>query len=493
MSELFLGYESINPASWVYVSSLAIIGLYFKFNRLLSVRNIDLILIVLLGPGVLFVNYGEAQRTDALLKLAPIRQKIADEIDEARQRAEEKWRSQEAPPNPEEAALPTVAEYPLPPDLVAQRARGSWFEMFGYTWLFGVGVLLITRMLLDPLMERRPLLEPNLSLGGLAWIGGALFIFLMANVVTSAPTSNDLRAVQNAEDLAARRAADTQPDGFMKQGPGFALIHLIPVLPTVRLVGDQPQETGHAAAQVVIAKIVAILSQVAMVTGIVFIGWRHFGSSQGGIGVAVLYLLLPYTAQMTGRVEHVLPAAMLVWAVALYRTPLFAGMFVGLAAGMIYYPLFLLPLWISFYWKRGSLWFVGGVAFVMTICALSLIFQSTDALNFWLNLKQMFGVRLPAIGNENFFGIWHYENGWPQAFRITVLVFFLILSVGLAFLPASKNLGTLLCCTGAVMIGCQFWNGYGGGMHIAWYLPMLLLTIFRPNLDDRVAPGRAVL
>lgn len=488
MSEFFLGYKSINPASWVYVSSLAIIGLYFKFNRLLSVRNIDLILIVLLGPGVLLVNFGEEQRTAALFQIGALREAEA----EAFASAKEKWKNNDAPPHPEFSDV-TAPEKPLPSQLAKRLEWGVFYEMFGYHWLFVTGVLLIIRMLLDPLMERRPLLEPNLSLGGLAWIGGALFLFLMANVVSSAPTSNDLRAVQNAEDLAARRAAENQPDGFMKQGPGFALIHLIPVLPTVKLVGDRPTDLQQPGSQVIVAKIVAIAGQIAVVVGIIFIGWRHFGTSQGGIGVAVLYLLLPYTAQMTGRVEHVLPAAMLVWAVALYRTPLFAGMFVGLAAGMIYYPLFLLPLWISFYWKRGSLWFLGGVAFMMSICALSLIFQSTDAMNFWLNLKQMFGVRLPALNNPWFVGIWHHENGWPQAFRIPLLCLFLVLSFGLAFLPASKNLGTLLCCTGAVMIACQFWNGYGGGLHIAWYLPMLLLTVFRPNLDDRLPPGRTVL
>jgi hypothetical protein len=35
----------------------------------------------------------------------------------------------------------------------------------------------------------------------------------------------------------------------------------------------------------------------------------------------------------------------------------------------------------------------------------------------------------------------------------------------------------------------QFWTGYygGGGTIMAWYVPLLLLTVFRPNLEDRVA------
>ena len=40
-----------------------------------------------------------------------------------------------------------------------------------------------------------------------------------------------------------------------------------------------------------------------------------------------------------------------------------------------------------------------------------------------------------------------------------------------------------------MMVAVQFWHGYGvgGGMYMAWYLPLLLMTVFRPNLEDRVA------
>jgi hypothetical protein len=48
-------------------------------------------------------------------------------------------------------------------------------------------------------------------------------------------------------------------------------------------------------------------------------------------------------------------------------------------------------------------------------------------------------------------------------------------------------LGTLIGCTAALMVGAQFWHAHEGGIYIAWYLPLLLLTIHRPNLEDRVA------
>jgi hypothetical protein len=64
MSEILFQYQRISPATWVYVSSLLTIGLFFKFSRFWSVRNLDLVLLILLAPGLLLVVQGETmQRT----------------------------------------------------------------------------------------------------------------------------------------------------------------------------------------------------------------------------------------------------------------------------------------------------------------------------------------------------------------------------------------------------------------------------------------------
>ena len=65
-------------------------------------------------------------------------------------------------------------------------------EQAGYVWLFAMSGCFLIRLLLDPLMVRRPLLEPNLSVGGMTFIGTSLLIFLMANVINSKLTADDL-------------------------------------------------------------------------------------------------------------------------------------------------------------------------------------------------------------------------------------------------------------------------------------------------------------
>lgn len=67
------------------------------------------------------------------------------------------------------------------------------------------------RMLIDPALVRRPLLIPNLSIGGLSFIGVSLFLFLMANVITSTP----LEQAERGPEL----------------GPGYALLNMLELPP----------------------------------------------------------------------------------------------------------------------------------------------------------------------------------------------------------------------------------------------------------------------
>jgi hypothetical protein len=223
---------------------------------------------------------------------------------------------------------------------------------------------------------------------------------------------------------------------------------------------------------------------VLIVSGVVVIGARHFDNLTAGIAAATIYLLLPYTALRTGSVEHCLPASLLVWAVVLYRRPLAAGILIGLASGTIYYPIFLLPLWCSFYWERGFKRFLTGVLIAMAALVLTLALSAGSFENFKEHLSQMFGVRLPRT--ENLQGIWR-EGFWSPFYRLPILIGFLVLAISFVAWPPRKHLGTLISCTAALMVGAQFWHAHDGGIYVAWYLPLLLLAIHRPNLEDRVA------
>ncbi len=229
------------------------------------------------------------------------------------------------------------------------------------------------------------------------------------------------------------------------------------------------------------AKIFAVIANSLLVIGMIAIGYWHFGNMKTGIGAATMKLLLPYTAQMNGRVDHVLPGALLVLAILCTGSRFLAGFMLGCSAGLVYYPFFLLPLWFELLLatRSASLYrrFLAAIASLMIALA---IYGPSSLLD---HLIQMFGVFKPATAGLD--GVWGL--GWYPQFRLPVLVVFVMMCFFICRLPAQKNLATLMSCSAAIMTAAQFWHGYGGGLNMAWFVPLVMLTVFRPNLDDRVA------
>lgn len=512
MSEILFYYQKVNPTTWVYLSSLLMIGLYFKFGRFWSVRNLDLVLLILLAPGLLIAQYGgearvsatrlaasEAERAEATPEEPPEESEplaaeseplMASSEPQATPAMPEESPSGLGPPAAPAAALAKedtaqaqpLTESPKPAESLLESIR---IERLGFLWLYAISAVWLVRLLLDPTMVRRPLLEPNLTTGGLVFLGVSLFVFLMANVWASQRfEAGPKKPTVPTVSAHATGGPDGQVVGrqeVFRRGPGYALLNLVPSIPTMPLVPAGVSVTSQQRTYAIIAKVIAVLCHLAVVLGIIAIGYWHFGNTKTGAGVAALYLMLPYTAQMTGYIDHVIPAALLVWAILCYRRPLTSGMLLGLATGLVYYPLFLLPLWVSFYWRRGLTRFAIGVGVTLLGMAVALAF--IPHASYWENLQQMFGLWPPQM--EGLQGIWGL--GWNPVYRIPVLAALFALSWTLAIWPPQKNLGTLLSCSAAVMVATQFWHGYGGGLYMGWYLPLTLLTVFRPNLEDRVA------
>ena len=184
MSEFLSGYERLEPTTWAYLSAILIIALFFKFNRILSVRNLDLILLLLLAPGLICVRTG-----------------------------------------------------------IEDNSKG--LELFGYWWLFGVNAILLLRALWDSAMVRRPLLEPNMNASGLLFLAFSVFLFLMANVITGSTDESDLLSAQRAQLLSDRLASDVEATSLETHGPGFPLLFSLPAIPTSGVLGDQAEQPAN--------------------------------------------------------------------------------------------------------------------------------------------------------------------------------------------------------------------------------------------------------
>jgi hypothetical protein len=397
---IFFEVKPINATTWFYFSALLAVALFFKFTRLLSIRNWDLVTLFAPMPGLLLLDPRENM------------------------------------------------------------------AFWGYLWLLAASGYFLLRCLFDLTLVRRPALSPNLSFGGLAWLAGALFVGLIAV------------AVRHPDEPA--RQPESTP---------------VPIDPMRRLgekviLQQAPAELDESSLAMWVERGVTVVCHLAIALALVLIGWRHFDDPHAGMAAATFYLLLPYTYVLVprtslgvGRWDHAWPMAVMIWMVLVYRRPTLAGIFLGLAAGTVFFPALLFPLWLSFYWRRGALRF--GVACILSAALCLTVIGGILWVNGELPPTLLSGWRLsswlPWQAEADAPGLW---QGIPshRAYRLPIFLAYVVLLGVTTFWPSPKNLAHIIALTAALLIGIQFWYADRGGVYILWYLPLLLLLTFRPNL-----------
>jgi hypothetical protein len=343
----------------------------------------------------------------------------------------------------------------------------------GYLWLLVGTWYYFVRCMVDLALVRRPALHPNLNLAGLAWLTGTLFIGLgsLAMRRTAEPEPQVGRGSIALEE-AQRRTADLMTQAAASNPLGASWI--------------DGRDTQFWVERGLVG-----VCHLAVVVALILIGVWHFQDARAGMAAATLYLLLPYIAFFVTQIHHVLPTALLLWAVVFYRRPVVAGALVGAATGSLFFPAVTLPVWTSFYWKRGARRFLGAVAVtagISLILTVMLLWWDGRLDVVWRTLSQpdwlpwRYPERGAGVQVESFW------TGFHWAYRIPVFIVYVFFVAATAFWPSPKNLAHLLALLTAVLLGIQFWYGDNGGVYVLWYLPIFLLVVFRPNLSDRIPP-----
>lgn len=442
----FLDFNLPNATTWFYFSFLLAVALYFKFGRFFSIRNWDVVTLFLLVPGLLLIQSAQPEQTPAAQHPAV---HVAGAVGQA------------ALPVPPVVVATDVA-------LLARRQapllQGRLWTWFGYLWLLCGSGYFFLRCLFDLALVRRPALSANLTVGGLAWLAGALLVCLSAVA---------FRQVERAAPGVKASPAAASAPAPAPPGPESAALAL------TRHWLQLPRWAVAAAA---------VLCHLAVVLGLVVLGARHFQDVSAGMAAATFYLMLPYTGLHIGHVQQAAPVALLLAAVAAYRRPTLAGALLGLAAALSYFPALVMPAWLSFYRGRGAGRFL--IAFLLVAAlglgSLALALQAEGQLDAVVRhtLAQAAWQpwKVPAADAEGFWAGIHW------AYRIPVFIAYLAFVIATLFWPVPKNLAHLLALSAAILVGLQFWYADRGGAHVLWYLPLLLLLVFRPNLQDRLAP-----
>jgi len=421
---IFQDFQLPNAGTWFYFSLMLATTLLFRFNRVISLHNWDLLTLFLLVPGFLILQEGhQFQAYAARLDDTPERERLAE------------------------------------------KARLGIFR--AYVWLMGGSLYLFVRCLVDLALIRRPMLSPNLNLTGLAFFTTTLFLGLGA--VASRQNPQDLYAAIGSEPIALTRIQTSTTTAVELQG-GAKI--------------DDRVETEFW-----VRRGLAMAAHFGVILALILIGSIHFRDTTAGLASAALYLLLPYTAYHIAQVHHIWPTVFILWAVFCWRRATLSGILLGIAAGTTLFPLLLYPLWFGFYRSRGAgrhtFGWVAGVALSLTTTGL-LLWGSGELTESWVR-----SLHLPdwqpwkAVATE---GIWLGEQ---HPYRLPVFILCMAFLAVTVFWPSPRNLGHVIAQSAGVAISIQFWYADQGGVYILWYLPLLLITMFRPGLTDFRPPAIA--
>jgi hypothetical protein len=410
MDVLLRGY-AVSPETWFYLSTLLIIAVFFRFNRFWSLRNLDLVLLLLSAPGLLLV------------------QKLAE-------------------------------------------------PFWGYVWLFAVSGLYLARLLADPILQRRPQLGQNLNAGGLIFLCASAFVFLATKSITDALPESTAVTVEHSKALINRENRPDPPEVASEPAPG----------PAATLLAAPVEFVFEDLA----ARILSILTHGAVVAGLIVAGKKLFGDVHLGLASSTLYMLLPGTAYSVGSFNHVLPSALIVWAIVFYRSPIVAGVFLGLASGAMFFPVFLLPLWFVFYGRNGRWRFSVALAAVALVLVGSLALTSRDGPTFVNKILGSIDLQVLAFrSDDKIEGFWKVTE-YMSFYRLPVIALYCIQLALLTWLPRQKTVEHLLAHSTAIILSTQFWYTQQGGTYLLWYLPMLLMVVFRPRLLHLVPPDQTI-
>ncbi|MDG1896663.1 MAG: hypothetical protein P8J37_17305 [Fuerstiella sp.] len=446
----------VESPTWLLYVTLLLTALFFRFSRLLTVRNLDLVLLLLLSTALVV---SASSKRDDLANAGAV--SVAADVQ------------------------------PLEGDTSPPTPLGALNRLSSIVVL-ALSVLLIVRLTFDESLTRRPRLEQNLNQAGLTFLFFPAFTILMTGVFLKEPPVRNIDSVKSGVALLqGQESSDVTTAGDQATPPATETIIAAGAAKVAELSGqvdsvEMRDAAGRTSTEELIARILVVVAHTTVILGLMYIGRKHFCSAQLGISMCCLYLLLPCTAFNVHQLSHVVPGACLTWAFAMYRKPAVAGVLLGLACGTLFFAVFLLPLWAVFYGKKGSLRFgisLGAVAAVV-LMTFALTSASTDS----------FVSKLVMTANWTAYRLFDAATPMSESaighvfLRIILAALFFVMFVAMTVIPRKRNLENLLANSTALIVAAQLWYPEDVGSYVLWYLPLLMLVMFRPRLDRFVPP-----
>src|SRR5438105_2662881 len=235
-------------------------------------------------------------------------------------------------------------------------------------------------------------------------------------------------------------------------------------------------------------------------------------SKQVGWALVALYAGSAYVLGIGGEeyfiggmtyISHIAPPAMTLVAFALMPLPALAGVALAIAAGVGFYPAFMAPAWLGYYWDdRLPRWaFLAGFLVAAAAIAAPVLLMSRPAGGHGLLatiLSDTFGHHTdPQHYGFSPFSFWGQRQGIRGWFTqpiaagsnlSTPLFLGLVgIAIGSFWLARRVRPSQLALVTAVIALAASLQKIHPTGTYIAWAYPLLLLGFFAEPAADRAA------
>lgn len=233
---------------------------------------------------------------------------------------------------------------------------------------------------------------------------------------------------------------------------------------------------------------------------------RRVAGPDVALGAVALYASSPYVLGLGGSqyvitglayVSHIAPSALMLAALAVLDRPIISGALLAAAAGALFYPAFVFPLWFGWLLvnRMGALRFAAGFAITAAIIALvvmwfvrapdartavSLVVEST------LEHQEGLGPRAYGASSFSFWGthpglaaVWQRPLlGQTSLFKPTFVAYsFLVVSAFFLSWTRPRSIAQLSGFTAMLTAAVQLWKTHATGSYVEWYYPFLLVAL----------------
>jgi hypothetical protein len=242
--------------------------------------------------------------------------------------------------------------------------------------------------------------------------------------------------------------------------------------------------------------------------GALFVIVRRLAGEEVALAATALFAGSPYVLGLGGTpffigglgyISHVAPTAAVLLAMATLDRPAVSGILLACAAGLLFWPAFLFPLWFAWRaWRReGTLAFTVGFALTGLVIGAIVVYFTHDtaiaSVRLFLEstLEHQEGLGRLQYGNSTI-SFWNTHPGLAAVLHRPVFgtssLFkptffgFAALCIAAAFWARGRSVPQFAALTAMLASGIQLWKTHATGSYVEWYLPFLIIALVGQTL-----------